>query len=62
MMFWIKTGVWLVTEQVLGIHDNSACDGNTLLHTSRNLTWKFVLGINQVYAVKTFLSSFTLSL
>ena len=40
----VETRVWLVAEQVLWVERDGSGYGNTFLHTSRDLSRKFVLG------------------
>ena len=49
----VEAGVGLVAEEILRIHDDGAGDGDTLLHTSRNLAWKLASRPVEVDAVET---------
>ena len=51
----VEAGVGLVAEEILRIHDDGAGDGDTLLHTSRNLAWKLASRPVEVDAVETLL-------
>ena len=48
----VEAGVGLVAEEILRIHHDGAGDGDTLLHTSRNLAWKLASRSVEVDAVE----------